>query len=54
MVSCAENFFPCSRMNYEMIEGHGIRAKVYVSDGYLYLNVQIIKKKLCKYVRKKE
>ena len=28
-----------------MIEGHGIRAKVYVSDGYLFLNVQIIKKK---------
>ena len=25
-------------MNYEIIEGHGIRAKVYVSDGYLYLN----------------
>ena len=43
-------------MNYEIIEGHGIRAKVYVSDGYLFLNrkknVQNIKK-LCKYVRKK-
>ena len=25
-------------MNYEIIEGHGIRAKVYVSDRYLYLN----------------
>ena len=25
-------------MNYEINEGHGIRAKVYVSDGYLYLN----------------
>ena len=25
-------------MNYEIIEGHGIRAKLCVSDGYLYLN----------------
>ena len=25
-------------MNYELIEGHGIRAKVYVSDMYLSLN----------------
>ena len=25
-------------MNYEIIEGHGIQAKVYVSDGYLNLN----------------
>ena len=25
-------------MNYEIIEGHGIRAKVYVSDMYLHLN----------------
>ena len=25
-------------MNYEIIQGHGIRAKVYVSDGYLYLS----------------
>ena len=34
-------------MKYEIFEGHGIRAKVYVSDGYLYLNkkdVQSIKK----------
>ena len=25
-------------MNYEIIEGHGIQAKVYVADWYLYLN----------------
>ena len=25
-------------MNYEIIEGLGIRAKIYVSDTYLYLN----------------
>ena len=25
-------------MKNEIFEGHGIRAKVYVSDGYLYLN----------------
>ena len=31
-------------MNYEIIEGHGIRAKVYVSDGYLYLNRKRISK----------
>ena len=35
-------------MNYEIIEGHGIRAKVYVSDGYLYLN----RKKRPKYQKK--
>ena len=35
-------------MNYEIIEGHGIRAKVYVSDGYLYLN----RKKRPKYKKK--
>ena len=34
-------------MNYEIIEGHRIQAKVYVTDGYLFLNrknVQNIKK----------
>ena len=42
-------------MNYEIIEGHGIRAKVYVSDGYLFLNRKNVQniKKLCKYVHKR-
>ena len=38
---------PGLNIKCEIIEGHGIRAKVYVSDVYLYLNrrnVQFIKK----------
>ena len=41
-------------MNYEIIEGHGIRAKVYVSDGYLFLNKKKTSKKSKNYANTSE